>query len=282
MAYRVQFVSMSYQLAQMLPKSDNTHIEYESFKSTFGKDGSIVVIGINNENLFELSNFNAWYDLTHKIKNIRVDFKINKKDTIMSGVKEALSAANIYTLVKNKKEKIFDFEQIVKQKPQTQSELDSIKNVIYSQLFYSGYLFTDSTNTSVMAITLNTTILDSKYRNELFEKIDLEVLAFEEKTGIKVHKSGLPYIRANSTTKVKDEILIFLALSVFITSLILYLFFRSFKAMIYSMLVVIIGVVWSVGIQSLFGYKVTILTGLIPPLIIVIGIPNCIFLLNKY
>jgi predicted RND superfamily exporter protein len=282
MAYRVQFVSMSYQLAQMLPKSDNTHIEYESFKSTFGKDGSIVVIGISNENLFELSNFNAWYDLTHKIKNIRVDFKINKKDTIMSGVKEALSAANIYTLVKNKKEKIFDFEQIVKQKPQTQSELDSIKNVIYSQLFYSGYLFTDSTNTSVMAITLNTTILDSKYRNELFEKIDLEVLAFEEKTGIKVHKSGLPYIRANSTTKVKDEILIFLALSVFITSLILYLFFRSFKAMIYSMLVVIIGVVWSVGIQSLFGYKVTILTGLIPPLIIVIGIPNCIFLLNKY
>jgi predicted RND superfamily exporter protein len=282
MAYRVQFVSMSYQLAQMLPKSDNTHIEYESFKSTFGKDGSIVVVGINNENLFELSNFNAWFDLTHKIKNIRVDFKIDKKDTIMNGVTEALSVANIYTLVKNKKEKIFDFEQIVKQKPQSQSELDSIKNVIYSQLFYSGYLFTDSTNTSVMAITLNTTILDSKYRNELFEKIDLEVLAFEEKTGIKVHKSGLPYIRANSTTKVKDEILIFLALSVFITSLILYLFFRSFKAMLYSMLVVIVGVVWSVGIQSLFGYKVTILTGLIPPLIIVIGIPNCIFLLNKY
>ena len=282
MAYRVQFVSMSYQLAQMLPKSDKTHIEYQQFKSTFGKDGSIVVAGIASKKLFELSNFNAWYTLTHNIKNISVDFNLNGKDTTMNGVEEALSLANSYTLLRNKKEKRFDLDQIVKQNPKTQSELDSLKKVLYNHPFYNGYLFTDSTSTTLIAITLNTTVLDSKYRNELFEKIDSEVLVFEEKTGIKVHKSGLPYIRANSTTKVKDEILIFLALSIFITSFILYLFFRSFKATIYSMLVVTVGVVWSVGIQSLFGYKVTILTGLIPPLIIVIGIPNCIFLLNKY
>src|SRR5690606_8116521 len=50
----------------------------------------------------------------------------------------------------------------------------------------------------------------------------------------------------------------------------------------YSMLVVSIGVVWSLGVLSLFDFEITLLTGLIPPLIIVIGIPNCIFLLNKY
>jgi len=282
MAYRVQFVSMSYQLAQMLPKTDNTYIEYEKFKATFGKDGSVVVVGINNEDLFKLENYNAWYDLTHNIKKITVNFKVNNKDTVVNGVTEALSLANVFALTKNTKEKHFDFKQLVQQKPSTQEELDSLKEVIYNQSFYKGYLYTDSSATTLIAITLETRVLNSKYRNELFEKIDTEVLAFHEKTGIKVHKSGLPYIRANSTTKVKDEILIFLALSVFITSLILYLFFRSFKATIYSMLVVITGVVWSVGIQSLFGYKVTILTGLIPPLIIVIGIPNCIFLLNKY
>ncbi|MGB0882440.1 MAG: MMPL family transporter, partial [Vicingaceae bacterium] len=249
MAYRIQFVSMSYQLAQMLPKSDQTHIEYQEFRSTFGKDGSIVVVGIDNEDLFKLENYNAWYDLTHKIKNIKVDFKINKKDTIVNGVTEALSVANVFALTKNKKERKFDFEQLIKNKPTTQASLDSLKKVIYSQPFYNGYLFTDSSNISLIAITLENRVLDSKYRNELFEKIDAEVVAFQEATGIKVHKSGLPYIRANSTTKVKDEIVIFLALSIFITSLILYLFFRSFKATLYSMLVVTVGVVWSVGIQ---------------------------------
>ena len=282
MGYRTQFVRMSYQLAQMLPESDSTYIEYQNFKSTFGKDGSIVVVGVNDNDLFKLKNFNAWYELTHNIKNIQVNFNLEGKDTIVSGVNEALSIANSYTLIKNKAKKRFDFEQIVKSKPNTQEELDSLKKVLHDHPFYEGYLFTDSTSTSLIAITLDTNVLDSKYRDGLFEKIDEEVLRFHEKTGIKVHKSGLPYIRANSTTKVKDEIVIFLALSILITSLILYLFFRSFKATIYAMLVVMIGVVWAVGIQSLFGYEVTILTGLIPPLIIVIGIPNCIFLLNKY
>ena len=282
MGYRAQFVTMSYQLAQMLPKSDSTYIEYQKFKSTFGKDGSVVVAGINDDRLFELSNFNAWYDLTHNIKKIKVAFNVNGKDTLVAGVTEALSVANSYILIKNQAKKRFDFEQIIKRKPQTQIELDSLKKVLYSLPFYNGYLYTDSTSITLIAITLNANVLDSRYRNELFEKIDLEVLKFHEKTGIKIHISGLPYIRANSTTKVKDEILIFLILSILITSFILYLFFRSFKVTMYSMLVVTVGVIWSAGIQSLFGYKITILTGLIPPLIIVIGIPNCIFLLNKY
>lgn len=278
MGYRTRFVEMSYELAQLLPESDSTYIDYQNFKNTFGKDGNLIVVGVDDDDLFKLDNFNAWYDLTKDIKSLEVHLQ----DSLVNGVSEALSIANVYTLKRNKAEKRFDFEQIIKQKPSSQSELDSIKKHIYNQPFYNGYLFKDSIPATIMLVSIDTNVLNSKYRDELFKKIDEEVASFEEKTKIKVHKSGLPYIRVNSTTKVKKEIQIFLLLSILITSLILYLFFRSFKATMYSMLVVCVGVVWSVGIQSLFGYKVTMLTGLIPPLIVVIGIPNCIFLLNKY
>ena len=282
MGYRSQFVTMSYQMAQMLPKSDTTYVEYEQFKSKFGKDGSMVVVGVSDKNIFKLTNFNAWYDLTYQIKAIKVDFVKNKKDTIVNGITEALSIANLYTLKKDTAENRFNFEQIVKKKPKTQAELDSLIGALKNLPFYDGYLFIDSSFTTLIAITIDTNVLNSKYRDDLFKQITTNVLAFEIKTGIKAHKSGLPFIRANSTTKMKDEIQLFILLSVLITAFILYLFFRSFKAMLYSMLVVCVGVVWSLGIQSLFGYHITILTGLIPPLIIVIGIPNCIFLLNKY
>ena len=282
MAYNAQFAKMSYQMAQMLPSSDTTFIEYENFKETFGNDGSIVVVGIDDERLYELKNFQAWYDLTYNIKNVEVDFKRNDSDLVVHGVEEALSIANVYKLKRNKAEKRFDFEQVITQRPETQKELDSLKQEIEGLPFYKGFLHADSSNATLIAITLNREVLDSKYRNGLFSKIDQEVAAFTQKTGIEVHKSGLPYIRANSTTKVAQEISMFIILSVVITSLILYLFFRSFKATLYSMLVVGVGVVWSFGILSLFGFEVTILTGIIPPLIIVIGIPNCIFLLNKY
>lgn len=282
MGYLAQYTRMSYQLAQMLPQSDSTFISYEEFKRNFGQDGSIVVIGVNNEKLYELKNFNAWYDLTKNIKNIQVDFKKNGEKIVVPGVKEALSITNAYTLKKNTQKKQFDFEQIVQERPNNQEEVDSLKKVLYNYPFYEGFLFADLSNATLIAITLNREVLDSKYRNGLFNAIDDEVVKFEEATGIEVHKSGLPYIRANSSTKVADEIKIFLLLSILITSLILYLFFRSFKAMMYSMLVVCIGVVWSLGILVMFDFEITILTGLIPPLIIVIGIPNCIFLLNKY
>ena len=282
MGYRTQFVQMSYQLAQMLPETDSTYIEYQNFKKTFGKDGNIIVVGIDDSKLFELKNFNAWYDLTHNIKNLKVNYSNKVVDTLVNGVTEALSVANVFTLKRNKPEKRFDFEQVVTQKPKNQHELDSLQQVLFDQKFYNGYLFKDSSAATLIAITVDTLVLDSKFRDILFEKVDAEVASFEQKTGIKIHKSGLPYIRANSTTKVKSEIQIFLLLSILITSLILFLFFRSFKATLYAMLVVCVAVVWSVGIQSLFGYKITILTGLLPPLIVVIGIPNCVFLLNKY
>lgn len=282
MAYQAQFARMSYEMAQILPKSDPTYKEYDKFKQIFGKDGSMVVVGIDNSDIYQLNNFNAWFDLTQDIKKIEVDFKKNGELIKVNGVAEALSIANAYTLKKNYESRKFDFKQIVEEKPTTQEEVNLISKKIHEQPFYNGFLYNDTTHASLILITLNREVLDSKYRNALFERIDEEVAEFEQQTGIKTYKSGLPYIRANSTTKVADEVELFLLLSILVTSLILYLFFRSFKVMMYSMLVVSIGVVWSLGVLSLFDFEITLLTGLIPPLIIVIGIPNCIFLLNKY
>jgi predicted RND superfamily exporter protein len=67
-----------------------------------------------------------------------------------------------------------------------------------------------------------------------------------------------------------------------LSALILLVFFRSLSNMVLSLLVVIIGVVFSLATMHLFGYKITLLNALIPPLIVVIGIPNCIYFLNKY
>jgi len=92
----------------------------------------------------------------------------------------------------------------------------------------------------------------------------------------------MPYVRTLNSQNIIDEIEIFILAAILITSLIFYLFFRSYRATFISMFVVIIGVMWTFGILGLLEYEITVLTALIPPLIIVIGIPNCIFLINKY
>jgi len=269
MGYKATQVQLHYNLAKLLPATDRTNIEYEEFIRVFGEDGNVLVIGIQDENLYQLEKFNAWYDLSNAIREI-------------DGVNEILSIARIYNLIKNDSVKKFDFELIVQSKPQSQEEVDSIREVIASLPFYDGLIYNRTTGVTLMAITLDKAKVNSKNREKLISSIKSIADDFGSKYGISVHYSGLPYIRTVIMTMVSSELKMFVFLAALITSLILFLFFRSFKVVLFSMLIVAIGVVWSLGTIALFGYKITILGGLVPPLIIVIGITNCIYLLNKY
>jgi predicted RND superfamily exporter protein len=133
-----------------------------------------------------------------------------------------------------------------------------------------------------MAITFDQAKLNSKGRITITREIEAEARAFGQKNGIDVHFSGMPFIRTNFISKVTAEMVKFMFLAFLVTIGILFLFFRSIRTALFTALLVMISVVWSVGIIVLLGYKITILLGLIPPLIIVIGIPNTIFLVNKY
>lgn len=269
LGYNARTVKMSYEMAQVLPKTDSTLQAFERFKEKFGQDGSIMVIGIQDPKLYELENFSAWMDLSESL--LEVD-----------GIDNVLSMANIYTLTKDTKAKRFETKRVIDAKPNSQQELDSLIQEVYKLPFYEGFVYSEDKKTTLMALTLDRSLLDSKDRKILMGDILTAIDEFKDQTSLVVRYSGLPYIRANNTSKVGDEIKLFILLAILITSAILLLFFRSFRAMFYSMVVVLTGVVWSVGVQGILGFEITILTGLIPPLIIVIGIPNCIFLYNKY
>ncbi len=267
--YQARNIEMGYEMGETIPKSDSTVQVFEKFKEKFGKDGSIMVLGIKDSNLYQLDNFNAWLQLTDSLK-------------IVDGVRNVVSINSIFSLKKITDQKKFEPERVFKTLPTTQDELDSLLRVVYSLPFFEGFIYSDDHKSTLIALTIDQDVLDSKNRAALMDGILNPAKQFEETTGLSIHYSGLPHIRANNTTKISEEISLFIILAILITAAILILFFRSFRSMVNSMLIVGVGVVWALGIQVLFGFKISILTALIPPLMIVIGIPNCIFILNKY
>lgn len=269
MAFMATRVHLSYELAQMLPDSDSTIIVYKQFKETFGQDGAVVFIGIRDPKLFELNEFNDWYDLTNNLKKV-------------DGVQEVLSISRLFTLVKNDSTRNFDFKPVFESKPTTQAQLDSIKQLIYDQPFYNGLIFNQQTNATLMMLTLDTTRLNSKGRIDIIRDIEKEVAKFSDKHQVKVHFSGMPFIRTKTMKMVQHELLLFMVLSMLIASLALFVFFRSFKAVLFPLIIVAISVIWVMGTLGIFNFEITILTGMIPPLLVIIGVENCIFLLNKY
>jgi len=269
MGWQGSKIQMSYEMARMLPKDNEYSIEYDNFKKQFGQDGSVLFIAIQDTDLFTLDHFNKWYDLNYDILE-------------MEGVQEVLSVARIYNLVRNDSLKKFDFLNLVAAKPQTQAQLDSIKDQIYNLRLYDGLLFNKETDVSLMMVTLTKEILNTKARIPLIKNLKARTDQFGEHFDIDIKYSGLPYIRTVTSKKVQDELLFFVLLSLVISSVLLFILFRTARATLFAMLVVIIAVIWVLGTISLFGYKITILTGILPPLLIVIGVENSIFLLNKY
>lgn len=262
-------VQMSYDFARMLPATDTANVAYERFKETFGQDGSVMFVGVQDDKLFELDRFLFWADLTEKVRRIE-------------GVDEIVSMSRLYTLERNDEKKKFDFVPVMKSLPTNQLELDSLKNKIYNLPFYDGLLFNKQSNVSMMMITLDKKVLNSKKRIPLVHAIKNTLDTYTTKYDQPLHYSGLPFIRTITSQKVQHELILFIFLALLVAFLILYAFFRSGRNVSFIILIVLISVVFMFGILGILGYKITILTGILPPLMIVIGVENSIFLLNKY
>jgi len=257
--------------ANLLPDDHEVNLVYNEFLDIFGEEGNLVVLGIKDSTLFSVKQLNAWNALADSFKGYEE-------------VEAVVSIKDLQKLVKNTEKVQFELEPFIKDSISSLAEVNQLQTELFEQYpFYDNFLFNPKTKTVRTAIYLKKDIINTPARkafiiNHLQEKID----TFEAQTGLDVRVSGMPYIRTLNSQSIIDEIPIFIGGALFVTSLIFFLFFRSFTATFISLVVVCIGVMWTFGILGLLGYEITVLTALIPPLIIVIGIPNCIFLINKF
>lgn len=269
MGWHATQVRLTYDFARIIPLDNQKYIDYAKFKETFGDDGSMMVLGVQTSLAFHLDFFNDWYELGQTIEAIE-------------GIDGVLSIAHAQNLVKDEDKKAFELRPLVSGKVATQEELDSIKQIFLNLPFYEGLIYNPATKASVMAITFNKEQLHTKERLGIVDTIVAHASEFSSSHHMEVHYSGLPFIRSNQMTTISKEVELFLIMAMIIVALILFLLFRNIYAVAFSLLVVIIGAIWSLGFLDLFDYRITILTGLLPTLIVVIGIPNAVYMLNKY
>lgn len=276
MGYEATQIEMDYHFANLLSKSNPVSQDNVKFKKIFGEEANGIVVGIVDKNLFKLENFNALQKLCADLKKIKN----------VSGVLTVSKAVNIRQVTvedsTGTKKRQFETYNIFPENIKTQAELDSLKNVFFSLPFYQELLYCKNAEVYLMSVSINKEVIQSKERIPVVNEIEKVVREYSETQNVEVHISGLPFIRTKMMDLVKREVKIFIILAIFICILILFLFFRSFKVIGVAMIVVGVGVLWAVGLMGICGYKITILSSMIPPLLIVIGIPNTIFLLNKY
>jgi len=267
MGYFASKVELSYEFTNAVPTDNQKYIDYQNFRKQFGEDGNLMVLGVQTDKFFTNPFFNDYTVLVKRIEKI-------------PSVENVLSIPTAINLVKDTATGKLKTVRLTGNPPIT--NVDSVRDAFYNLPFYKGSLYNPDAKAYLMAISINKQVLNSKNRSVVIGAILGVADSFGAAHNTVMHYSGLPLIRTEMANKVQKEMRMFLVLSFLLTAIILALFFRSFMTVLASMLVVGIGVVWSVGTIVLLGYKITLLTALIPPLIVVIGIPNCVYFLNKY
>jgi len=268
MGWNMSRVRMSYRYGGLLPKNDSAYVQYERLLSRFSEDGNVIVLGVEDPRLGRLEHYRAWWHLGTDLK-------------AQPGVDSVFSEAHLFNLLRDDSLMRFRLQAVVPEAPRTQGEVDSLRQLVRDLPFYRDLLYNDSTGASLMMVFVNPERFNSEQRGDMVELIDGRVREFEAGS-FHVRRSGLPYIRTVVTGLTKAELRMFTGLMLLVVSLLLLLFFRSWRVMLTCLTVVAVAVVWALGTIGLLGYPITLVMAIMPPLIVVIGIPNCIFLINKY
>ncbi len=269
MGYKATQVEMSYELARTVPLNDPDMVMLTQFREQFGEDGNIIAVGMRDSAIYNIRNFEAFRDLTKEIRSI-------------TGVNEVISLPALKMILKDTAKTRFFLSPIFPDVIQSQQELDSLLAVARDQRIYMDQLVNTRNGATMMLVSIQKEVMNSSSREAMTQSMLAAGKKFEERTGITLRYAGLPFIRTVVANSVRNEMQIFLYASVLITGIIMFVFFRSFRAVLFSMIIIGIVVIWTLGTLALFDYKITLLSGLIPPVIVTLGITNAIYLLNKY
>jgi predicted RND superfamily exporter protein len=266
--YAVTGLKMENKYGIVLPKESPTTQNYEFFKKQFGEDGSTFVIALKSDNLYTEKNLLAWKELGDSILQL-------------DGVESVISEATLFTLKNNRIQEKFEIKRVFSDVQFNEKSVDSIFKEIRNSPLYDKVLYNDQEHISLMMVNIDERFLNDIKKSKIVFDIQDLVENFCGKFG-EIHYAGLPYLRVILAKRIQAEMYIFIGLSMFVSALLMFFFFRSFRAVLICMTVVAVSVIQAMGTIALFGYNISVMMALIPPLMIVIGIPNCIYLYNKY
>ena len=271
LGFQWQHMQFSYTEANLLPDDAPINQQYAEFEDRFGSDGNLIMIATDDPDLFTKDKFEAWTQLADSLASF-------------PEIKSVMGVHNLQSLQKQEDPKRFELESILNLDTLTDKKLRIYNESLFKDYpFYDGLLFNSENQTVQTVAYMRDSIVNAKGRKIfILEKFIPLIDAFNQANDLDIHVSGMPYIRTLNSQNIVDEIQWFVLSALLVTSLIFFFFFRSYRATLISMLTVIIGVMWAFGFLGLLGFEITVLTAVIPPLIIIIGIPNCIFLINKY
>jgi hydrophobe/amphiphile efflux-3 (HAE3) family protein len=259
--YQTQFLTINSDILSSLPDDDPIASLYKEIGTQFGGNDMGMIV-LESDNVFKT-------EILQHIKQITDSLRYT------DGVSTVTSLTNILDIKSS--EWGIEIGKLVDEYnlPNKQSQLDSLKNYVFSKEMYKGAIVSEDGTATVVMFTLLPDADKQSVAKEIKSKV--ENLNLPET----LYFGGLPMMMNDISDLILADIVWLLPIVFVIIALILLLSFKSFRGVLLPLLTAGIAVIWTIGIMVVTGYELTIISNIIPVVLLALGSAYTIHVLNS-
>ena len=260
-SYQVKDLHINSDIISSLPDDDPAARLYKEIGTQFGgNDMGLIVLETNDV-------FKA--EVIQRIKQITDSLKYT------NGVSSVTSLTNILDIKSS--EWGIEIGKLVDEYdlPIEQSQLDSLKNYVFSKEMYRGAVVSEDGTATAIMFTLLPDADKQAIAKEIKDKI--EALDLPET----IYFGGLPMMMNDINDLIVSDIVWLVPIVFLVIAIILLLSFKSFRGVLLPLLTAGLAVVWTIGIMAVTGYEMTIISNIIPVVLLAVGSAYTIHVINS-
>lgn len=260
MGYFALQIDIEAGIKDMLPENNPVVERFDEVSDTFGSI-TYSAIMLEDKDVLDTATLN-------KIKSMSKEFEeIENVSDVKSiiNLKDIQSEAGGITVV-----------EYIEDIPKESSELDKLKETLKNQEQYVGKFYTEDFKNTLMLVNFEEVEKQEKVVNKL-KKI---VAKYEGPE--KMYMAGMPVMATNANEYMKRDLSRLFPFVIAAIILILYVSFRKINGVILPISTVLISVIWSLGIQELLGKSLSIISTVLPVLLVSVGSAYAIHIVARY
>ncbi len=248
------------EIRNYIPGSIESRVKTDKIEKEFGVQ-DLVMILFTDSLILDSGNLKQIKDIDRSISRI-------------SGVSSRISPFTVRSI--RNQDGMMVADRLIKEIPDETKEYELLGREILANRFARDVVLSSDLTTASITATIN----NSESEIETLNKIDSVINSIPGKTVIL--KGGLPYIRQSLMKDVTKDAVILVPLALLVMLLILKLNLGSWRFVMMPFTVVLLSTAFSVAIIPLAGWKMSVITMLVPVLLIAVANNYGIYLSARY
>jgi predicted RND superfamily exporter protein len=261
LGYQIKYLRINPDIISSLPDDDPIAKLYKDIGSEFGGN-DIGIIILENENVFTVETLSHIRDLTDSIRYSK-------------GVSSVISLTNVIDIKSS--EYGIEIGNLIDEYnlPTDTTEIENIRKYIFSKDMYKESLVSADGTATAIIFTLESDV----GKHDISEAIRDKVIGMNLPE--RLYFGGFPMMMSDLNNLIVSDISWLIPIVIAIIAAVLFLSFLSVSSVILPLLTAGLAVIWTMGIMSLCGYELTMISNTIPVVLLAIGSAYTIHVLNS-